>query len=351
MNKSKIIWSVVAVIIVGVIAWRLAINKKTIDSRAEVKTTTAEIAVSVATVEIKTVDGNLKLVGVVGANRSVSIASEVAGKITGVNFKLGDYVRENTVLVQVDDELKQLEVEQAQLNYDKCREDYERYKTLRNGDAASEIQLRDMKFGFENARIQMDNARKQLSNTRIIAPFGGYITQRNVETGMLINIGMPVANLADVSELKIVLQVSESNIYQLRQGQKVNITASVFPGVVYGGKISNIGLQGDNAHTYPVEIVIPNSKDNPLKAGTFVNVEIVAEQTIDKLMIPRDALVNSVKEPSVYLVNGEIAQLVKISTGSNYGDYLEVRSGLKEGDKVVTGGQINLADGAKVIIK
>jgi multidrug efflux pump subunit AcrA (membrane-fusion protein) len=67
-------------------------------------------------------------------------------------------------------------------------------------------------------------------------------------------------------------------------------------------------------------------------------------------MIPRDALVSSVKEPSVYVVNDDVVRLTKITTGRGYNDYLEVFAGLNEGDRVVTNGQINLTDGTKVSV-
>ena len=301
-------------------------------------------------VETKTIEGNLKLVGTAEANRAVTIASEAMGKVTEVNFKLGDFVREGAVLVRVDDELKRLALETVQLNYNKSKEDYERYKTLRGGNAVSEIQLRDAKLGFENAAIQLANAKKQLSNTQLVAPFSGYITRRNVEPGALINIGTAVADIVDVSELKVALRVPENDVYALRQGQEVDLTASVYPEAVYTGKVSHIGLQGDNAHTYPVEIIMPNSREYPLKAGTYVSVQINAGQSASALMIPRDAIVSSVKEPSVYLIDNNVARLTRITTGRDRDEYLEVLSGVNENDRVVTSGQIYLADGAKVSI-
>ncbi|MDR1153415.1 MAG: efflux RND transporter periplasmic adaptor subunit [Bacteroidales bacterium] len=239
------------------------------------------------------------------------------------------------------------------MNRDKFREDYERYKTLRGGDAVSETQLRDMKLGFENAAIQLENAKKQLSNTQVLAPFSGYITRRNVEPGAFINIGAQVADIVDVSELKVALRVPESDVYALRQGQEASLTASVYPEAVYTGKVSHIGLQGDNAHTYPVEIIVPNSREYPLKAGTYVNVQINAvgaKNFSPLLMIPRDAIVSSVKEPSVYLIDDSLARLTRITTGRDRGEYLEVLSGLNGNDRIVTNGQINLMDGAKVSI-
>ncbi len=350
MKKKSIIISAILVAIISIVSWKLVNNKKTIDSRKEVKTVLTEIAVTVVPAEMKTIDGNLKLVGTAEAERTVSVASVSAGRITRVNFKLGDFVNKGTVLAQVDDEYKRLSLETAQLNYNKFKEDYERFQVLREGDAASEIQLRDMKLGFENASIQLENAKKQWEDTRVVAPYSGYITLQNAEEGAYVNVGTAVAGIVDIAQLKITLMISENSVYTIRQGQEAIVTASVYPKATYKGKVYHISPQGDNAHTYPVEIIVPNSKEYPLKAGTYVNVQINMGQSAPSLMIPREAIVSSVKEPSVYVVSDDMAKLTRIVTGRDAGSYLEVLSGLNENDLVVTNGQINLMDGAKVSI-
>jgi membrane fusion protein (multidrug efflux system) len=348
--KAKSIIIIVVVCIIGAVAWVLVSNKKVVDSKKEVKVFNQEIAVTVVPVEMKTPSAMLELTGLANANRDVAIATDIAGKITQVNFKLGDYVSQGKVLAKVDDAYKKLALDNAQLNYNKNKEDYERYQILRKGDAVSETQLRDMKLSFENAGIQLENAKKQFNDTRIVAPFSGHITSQNVELGAYVNVGNTVAKMVDISQLKVSLMVSEGNVYQLRTGQPVNITTSVYPDATYNGTISHISPQGSNFHTYPVEIMIANNKQFPLKAGTYVNTHINLGNSTPALMIPRDAIVSSVKDPSVYLVKGDVVQLVKINTGRDSDSYLEVLSGLNEGDLVVTNGQINLMDGAKVTI-
>jgi RND family efflux transporter MFP subunit len=118
----------------------------------------------------------------------------------------------------------------------------------------------------------------------------------------------------------------------------------------YKGSIANISPKGSNTHTYPIEIMIANNKKNPLKAGTYVTVQVDLGADGNFLMIPRDAIVSSVKDPSVYVINNGVAQLTKISTGQNYDTYLVVTSGLNAGDEVVTNGQINLTDGAQISV-
>lgn len=349
MKKSIIIGAVILALF-GAMAWTLASNKKEINSRKEVKITDDRIAVTVASAQEREISNLLELVGMAEPDKEVVVASESAGKIVQINFNMGDLVSKGTVLAKVDDVYKRLAFENAQLNYNKNKEDYERYQVMRKGDAISENQLRDMKTSFENAAIQMENAKKQWDDTKIVAPFSGVITSKNTEMGAYVNAGTPIAGMADIAQLKILLAVSESNVYQLRKGQEVKVNANVYPGVTYKGIISSISPQGSSAHTFPVEIVIANNHENPLKAGTYVNTRVDMGKSGKVLMIPRDAIISSIKDPSVYVVKGEKVEIVKINTGLDYNSYLEVTSGISEGDQVVTNGQINLTDGARISI-
>ena len=348
--KTKIIITGVITLLLSVMVWKLYANKQEINTRKEVKTTEEKVSVTVATAELKETSGMLQLVGTAEPCKEVTVASETSGKIVQLNFKMGDFVNQGTILAKVDDTYKRLAYENAKINYDKFKEDYERYQVLRKGDAVSETQLRDMRIGYENATIQLENAKKQLDDTKIIAPFSGYITLKNAELGAFVNMGTAIAGIADISQLKVQLTVSESDIYQLHTGMEAYVTTDVLPNADFKANISGIGQRGNNAHTYPVEILIANNSKNPLKAGTYVNVSVSAGKANKTLMIPRDAIVSSVKEPSVYVVKGDMVQFTKITTGRQYNAYIEVLTGLNEEERVVTNGQINLSDGAKISV-
>lgn len=350
MKLKTIIIGSTIVVLLGVMAFTLAMNKKVIDSRKEVKTIETSIAVTVATAGMKETSKNIELVGTTQATKEVSIAAESSGKIVAINFSMGDYVAKGKVLAQIDDTYKRLAYENAKLNYTKCKEDVSRYQAMRKGDAVSDTQLRDINLAFENAVIQLENAKKQWDDTRVVTPFSGYIISQNSELGAYVNAGTVIAEIADIAELKVMLDVSESNAYELKQGQPVSVATDIFPETTYRGSISNISPKAGASHTYPVEVKIVNSGKDKLKAGTYVNVRVDMGKNAKTLMIPRDAIVSSVKDPSVYVVKNDIAKLVKIGVGRNYNSDIEVVSGLSNGDQVVTNGQINLLDGSKVSI-
>jgi RND family efflux transporter MFP subunit len=348
--KKRIGIALVFMVVVIAIVWRLGSNKAEIESRKEVKADSSAIAVVVAPVSMHTINNSLELVGTAEANREISIASETVGKITQIYFKKGDFVSEGEVLAQVDDTYKRLALENARLNHDKYKEDYERYQVLQQGDAVTETQLRDIRLAYEGAIIQLEQVEKQWKDTRILAPFGGYITSRNIELGTFVNQGTPIAEIVDIETLKVVLSVSETNAYKLKTGQKVNVTTVIYPGIVFVGTVSHISPKGDKEHSYPIEISITNNRQYPLKAGTYVAGRIDLDDMEPWLAIPRDAIVSSIKDPSVYKIENNSARLVKINTGRDDNAFIEVLSGLKEGDKVVVSGQINLTENAKVSV-
>jgi membrane fusion protein, multidrug efflux system len=350
MKKKTIIISVATIVLLGAMVFTLASNKKVIDAKKQVKTTEANVAVTVASTEMKETNGNLDLVGTAQPSKEVNVSSESSGKIVQVNFKMGDFVAKGKVLAKIDDTYKRLAYENAKLTYNKCKEDLSRYEALRKGDAVSDTQLRDIRLAYENADIQLENAKKQWDDTKITAPFSGYITSQNTEIGAYVNAGTVIAGIADISELKVVLDVSESTAYELHQGQQISVTTDVHPEADYKGKISNISPKASTSHTYPVEVLISNNGKDKLKAGTYVNVSVNMGKSGKALMIPRDAIVSSVKDPSVYVVTNNIVKLVKITTGRSFSSNLEVVAGLAQGDKVVTNGQINLSEGSRVSV-
>lgn len=350
MKKKTIISTVSIVVLLGAMTWVLASNKKEIDSHKEAKTTASEIAVTLAQVEMKATSNNLRMVGTAQPAKDVNIASESAGKITRIYFKMGDYVAQGKVLAEIDDTYKRLAYENAKLNFDKYKEDIARYEVLRKGEAVSETQYRDIKLAYENASIQLQNAKKQWDDCKVTAPFSGYITSKNVEQGAFVNAGTIIAGISDINELKVVLEVSETDAYQLKDGQPVEVTSDVQSSTTFNGKIRTISQKATASHTYPVEVMIANNGKNKLKAGTYVNVIINTSNDGEALMIPRNAIISSVKDPSVYVVNNNVARMVKINTGRSFDTDIEVLGGISRGDKVVVDGQINLSDGAKVSV-
>ncbi len=347
MKKVKI-YSVV-VIAVALIIVVLLHNRSQI--KAETKKSTLDAyAVSIATVSKKDIADNIDLVGTIDANNDVAIVSEAQGKVTKVLADVGDYRPAGSVLIQIDDELARAAMGAAQVNFEKAKKDYERFQELSKEKAVTESQLENAELAYETANDQYVVARRQYEDTKVTTPISGIVTSRVVDIGNYVNSKTVVADVVDISKLKTTVNVDEHDVFNLKVGDKVEISTGVYPGVEFSGSIKTISAKGDASHTYPVEVDFSNSKEHPLKAGMFAHV-LFAKKTGGKyLVIPRQALVGSVEEPQVYVVENGIAKLRNVVVGTTYNNYLEVLSGLNEGENVVVNGQNNLQDGNKVSI-
>jgi RND family efflux transporter MFP subunit len=349
----KRIISIVAILaVVALVAFRLVSNKKAIDEKNQLPDNTGvAVAVNVAPVQSRVSQRNLSLVGTVAANQVIDVKAEAQGRLLSLNVDLGDQVRKGQVIGRIENQLQQLAVSNAEQQLADARQNVERYKNLYEGGAATQAQYDQYRLAFENATNQLAQARKQLANAVVIAPVSGQVTQKAVEAGAFLNLGAAIVTIVDVSRLKVQLNVAENDVYALKPGDPVNITTTVFPGVTYPGKITFISPAGDEAHNYPVEVSFANQAKNPLKAGTYVDVAFNRQSQTPSLQIPREALVGSVKNAQVYVVGDDnITRLRKVTIGADNGDYLEVLEGIKEGERVVTTGQINLTDSTRVSI-
>ncbi|GAB3263552.1 multidrug efflux RND transporter periplasmic adaptor MexH [Larkinella harenae] len=349
MKKSTIIVVLAFVAITALIGFRLASNKKTIDEKNKQPTNTnVAIPVTITRVEEGEVNQQLVKTGNLIPFKEASITATTAGRVTQVNFNLGSQVRQGSVLVQLDNKLKELSLEATELNIGKLKKDVARYNTLLAGNATTEIQVNETKYNYENAVNQAEQIKKQIQDANVKAPISGQIVKKDIEPGEYISPGTVLGTVLDVNRLKVNVLVNESDVYQLRKGQSVRITADVFPGKTFSGQISYIAPQGTEEHNYPVEITMASA--GGLKAGTFVNVDFSQKSNQKALQIPRTALVESIKNPYVYVVEGNVAKQRKIKVGREFGDTIEVLEGLSAGDQVVATGQLNLSDGKAVQI-
>lgn len=307
-----------------------------------------EVPVSVAVVKREKLTSYLSLVGTINADNDVNVVSQTQGEVKSVNAKVGDYVAAGTVLVQVDDEIKKSNLATAEINYQKAKRDYERNETLYQENSISASQLDASRFGLQAAENQLDLARRQLKDTRIASPISGTVNARMVNIGTMVEPGMTIANIVDISALKVKVNVSEREAFQLKPGDRVEVSTEAYPAKKFEGRVDNIASKADEAHTYPVEIKMQNSREYPLKAGMFARLSFVSVAPREALVIPRDALVGSIKSAQVYLAEKRRAVVRSIVVGSQSDELLEVLDGLQEGDTVVTNGQNNLTNNVPV---
>jgi RND family efflux transporter MFP subunit len=355
INKKKL-WRItitVGVILVLVLATaaRLASNKKKIEAQNKVVDRSA-VAIPVTVVNAFTAEAEKKfsLPAVLEAETEADITLNTSGKLKQLDIRLGATVRKGQVLGSIDNSLKTLNLASTQLLVDKYEADYKRVKELHAGNAASEVDVINAKYNFENAKMQADQIRQQIADGTVTAPCDGIIVAKNAEEGEFVNTGASIATVIDVSRLKATVTVSENDVYRLQNGMTVTIRSDVYPGETFAGEVRYISPKGDENHNYKVELSVTNKSGAPLKAGTFVRVDFELKQASSSLQVPKTALVEGLKNPYVYTVVNKKAEARKLVIGRELGDHIEVLSGISAGEPVIISGQINLSPGSPVEI-
>ncbi len=350
--KTKIISIVVIIILIAIVALQLTSNKKEINANNRT-IDRSEIPVAVTVYEVKSmpISGEVNRPSLLEPKDEASVAVGVGGKLESLNVVLGSKVTKGQIIGRVDTKVMQVNMKALELTVSKLKRDYDRNVELLKGNAISENAVTDSKFNYETKQLELAQLKQQIADANVIAPISGVVIAKNLLPGEFVSPGVEVVKIADVNTIKTVVFVSEREVYQLKMNQPVSITASVFPGKKISGSITYISPRADENHNYKVEVLVSKKEVPELKAGTYVNVSFDTKKDENVLQIPKRALVEGLKNPYVFVNENQKSNVRKLTLGRESGEFVEVVNGLKEGEQVVTDGQINLISGSNIEIK
>ncbi|UHG94716.1 efflux RND transporter periplasmic adaptor subunit [Spirosoma oryzicola] len=348
MNK---VWIIVGlVLIIGLGAWKLMDNKKEVAQKVYRPNPNEKVGVRVEKAEATDLSQNKTFLGSFVANREVQVTPIQGGTIVQLPVREGQSIGAGQLIAKIDDAQLRFQLEGLQVSLEGAKNDLQRYENLVKGDASPAINVEKTKLTIRSTEAQIKQLKNQIANTIVTAPFAGIVTQKMVEKGSVAGAGSPLVKITDIATLKLLVSVPEKAVNQFRVGQPITVHTEVYPNSPYSGRVSVIGVQGDAAHNYPVEVTVANSTKNPLRAGMYGSVQNKTELSRQTLTVPRQAIVGSLKQPQVFVVAGGKAQLRSVQIGTTTNDRYEIRQGLQAGESVVVSGQINLQDGTPVTI-
>ncbi len=346
---------IITVLVLGVagfgIGYTLVNNKKENQAKVDIVSKgTGAVPVKVMTVKKEAINVDFGVNGKLAANQDLMLISEVSGRILSIKVKEGDRVSQGQVLATVESTYSSLDLQAANDALAKLKVDQERLQKALKTGGVTQSQVDEINLGVRNAESQVAQARKRVSDASIKAPISGVVNSRLIEVGSFVGAGTQLFNIVDVSSLKLNVTANERQVVQLAVGSKVDIKVPVFQDESFTGTISFIAPKADNSLNYPIEIKLDNAKaKNKVKAGMYASAEFKFGDQNPIIAIPRSAFVGSVNGGEVYVIEKQgIATLRKIAPGTIFGDMVEVLDGLKEGDTIITTGQINLIDGTEI---
>lgn len=347
---KKIITFITVVALIGFTGYRLYSNKeKNAQEVAIVAQKEAQVAVRAAKVVDENVANLFTANGTFQAEQDLNVSSEVGGQIIKIFVKEGDFVTAGQVLAQTKADRTNVQLENAKAVLENAQANLKRFESAFQTGGVTAQQLEQVRLQLKNAQANYNSVSIVSGDTSVRSKISGIVTSKNVEEGTLVNPGQALFNVVNIDNLKLKITVDEQQVSKLKVGDKVKIKPSALTEYIEG-KISFIAPKSNGALKFPVEILVANP-DKKLKAGMYATAEFTSSTDNNTaLVVPHKAFVGSVSQNKIFKIVDGKAQMVTVKSGRNFGDKVEIISGLAAGDEVVISGQINIDNGTPVKI-
>jgi len=341
---NKVITIAAAALVIGLVIFRIISSMSGTVTEEE-----SPVNVKTALAEKMSISTTSPITGRVEPIEEVSIIPLVSGKVTAVNAEIGDRVSKGTTLFQIDGTQLMTSYNQAREGLNVAKSTYERISVLYKEGAVSYQDFEQAQAAYANAQQTFTAASDAYSNCTVTSPINGYITAKNIAVGSIASSAAPAMTVADVSKLQINTNVSEYIVSELNVGDTVNVYISTLGAEAYKGVIEAISpAPATGSLTYPVKISLSDDTGK-IKAGMFAEIKIVSAEKKDTLCVPSDSVIMKNGTAVVVTLNKEnVPKYNEVTTGIDNGEYVEILSGLKEGDMIVISGQQYVTEGTPV---
>ena len=302
----------------------------------------------------------LEAVGSLRAVRGADLSLEVPGVVEEINFQSGDEVQAGAVLLRLrgDDEIAKLESLEAvarlsQITYDR---DVKQLKA----QAISQAVVDNDEANLRNNKAQVAQQKAIVDKKILRAPFAGQLGIRQVDLGQYLGAGTAIVTLQSLTPIYVDFLLPQQAFDQIKVGQSVAAKVDAYPGKAFAGAITAINPRVDAAtRNVQVRVTLDNA-DHKLLPGMYATVDIDTGAPQHLVTLPQTAISYNPYGNLVYLVDDKgknaagkpllIARQTFVTTGATRGDQVSILKGVKEGDVVVTGGQMKLRNGSPLLI-
>jgi membrane fusion protein, multidrug efflux system len=302
----------------------------------------------------------LEAVGSLRAVRGADLSLEVPGVVEEINFQSGDEVQAGAVLLRLrgDDEIAKLESLEAvarlsQINYDR---DVKQLKA----QAISQAVVDNDEANLRNNKAQVAQQKAIVDKKILRAPFAGQLGLRQVDLGQYLGAGTAIVTLQSLTPIYVDFLLPQQAFERIKVGQAVAAKVDAYPGKAFSGAITAINPKVDAAtRNVQVRVTLENA-DHKLLPGMYATVDIDTGAPQSLVTLPQTAISYNPYGNLVYLVDDKgkdaagkpllVARQTFVTTGATRGDQVSVLKGVKEGDTVVTSGQMKLRNGSPLLI-
>ena len=302
--------------------------------------------VSVAAAVLQQVPQDAVYSASVQANVVNNIAPQSGGRIQKLNVEVGDFVSAGQVLAEMD----RVQLDQAALRLKNDETELARVKRLFEEGGVSQSDYEALELAFKVSKSSFENLQE---NTVLRAPVSGVVSARNYDRGDLYGMGQPIYTVQQITPVKLLVPISETDYTRVKRGDKVSLTADALPGKTFTGTIVRLYPTMDPAtHTFSAEVRVANEK-RELRPGMYARVTVDFGAR-ERVVVPDAAVIKQQGsgQRTVFVLNADDTVSIKVvEAGRHFGDQYEILSGLEVGEQVLTGGFANLKSGDKVEVK
>lgn len=323
------------------------------------------ITVSAANAKADVWQPKLHSVGSVVAVQGVIIKNELAGTVDQIGFESGQPVKAGDLLVSLNTSTDEAQLRSLEAAVELGRQTLERAKKLRESNVNAQADLDVAQAQFDQAVATADAMRATIAKKKLVAPFAGYVGIRQIDLGQFLAVGTPVVTLEALNPIYVNFTLPQQAVKEIKVGQPVEVTVDTFPGETFQGKINAIDPRLDPAtRSVQLQATLDNAAEK-LRPGMFAGVDVLKPTHDNVITVPQTAITynpygdiiyviepakdekgNALKDEKGAPVLAVREQFVKV--GDTRGDQVAILKGLKEGDEVVTAGQLKLRNGSHV---
>ncbi len=315
--------------------------------------------VTALTVSYEAWQPELTAVGSLRAVKGVDVTSEVAGLVRKILFRSGDEVAEGAVLVELNADADLAQLKALEAAADLARTTYERDKKQFDIQAVSQATLDSEAADLRSKEAQVEQQRALVLKKTIRAPFTGRLGITTVNPGQYLNPGDKIVTLQELDRLYADFLLPQQELSRIGAGQTVRLSTDTYPGKTFTGTVATINPKVDpDTRNFQVEAVVANP-GRKLLPGMYASVSIHTGAAERHLTVPQTAVTYNPYGDTVFLVRESAgpdgkpaltAQQNFVTTGPKRGDQVAILSGVAEGDRVVTSGQMKLRNGSPLTI-
>ena len=297
----------------------------------------------------------ISAVGSVRAVRGVDITTEVTGLVRSVDFRSGEDAKRGQVLVRLNSDADVATLHSLEAAADLAATVYARDKMQFEAQAISQAQLDADAADLKNKRAQAAAQAALVEKKILRAPFDGRLGITTVNPGQYLNTGDKVVTLQELDPVYVDFRLPQEQLAQVHPGLEVRLALDAFPGESFAGKINAVDpLVDASSRNFQAEATIPNPA-RKLLPGMFARVVVLSGAKQHYLTLPQTSITFNPYGSTVFLVQKDekgkpTAQQTFVTTGPTRGDQIAVLKGIKEGDEVVTSGQLKLKNGTPIDI-